>query len=224
VEWLVQVSGESFDLDFIVDKFNYGRVLITKDMDSYVLKADELNEHEEYQEVKPKAIEIFHRVNGILKAFQLVKDLKFEGIYGIKPDGGKVVFEGSTITARSRLSANAIVVRLDNSIFDDTPVPTEGKWLVQATKNREIDTVIRLVSKDCDSWVGLSRIMDVIEMNGGGERGLIRKGWITDEENSKFGRSANNPSISGDESRHGKDTLNFVLPKIQWSLTKRNHW
>jgi hypothetical protein len=111
---------------------------------------------------------------------------------------------------------NETMVRANGSV--DVDIPTDQKWLGKAMEDKEVHTVLRLISKGNDDWVGLARIKDVIEFNVDSERKIKQLGWATDTELIEFRRAANNPSISGDDSRHGSDTRGLVIPDNPMTL------
>ncbi|WP_173066912.1 hypothetical protein [Sulfurimicrobium lacus] len=84
---------------------------------------------------------------------------------------------------------------------------------------------MRLFSLDHD-WVNLYRIYEVIEEDakqpGKPKRGwVVKRGWATPDEYDAFTGSANNASVAGDHSRHGK--INGGTPQRTMHLDEARH-
>lgn len=60
---------------------------------------------------------------------------------------------------------------------------------------------LRLFSGDSD-WPNLYRIYEVVQ--DAAKPGIVESRWATKAQINRFTMSANNPSITGDASRHGK--------------------
>ena len=76
--------------------------------------------------------------------------------------------------------------------------------LLQLTKaDKNVAKVMRLMTYEMD-WINLYRIYEVIRDDIGSQRVLIERGWCKKFQVNAFTGSANNSSVSGDLSRHGR--------------------
>lgn len=72
-----------------------------------------------------------------------------------------------------------------------------------AHSDAAVERAMRLFAADSASWVGLYRILEVVEEDVGGEKRLTRLGWASKMPIKDFKHSANSVEAAGNESRHG---------------------
>jgi hypothetical protein len=82
------------------------------------------------------------------------------------------------------------------------PIPD---WIAIALKEEKVAKVFRLLCNDPLDWVALYRILEVVEEDVGGLGNIVGQGWASSRSLSRFKHTANSPSTTGDEARHGKE-------------------
>ena len=106
-------------------------------------------------------------------------------------------------------------------------------YLAAAGSDESVAKALRLINRKMD-WTNLYRILDVIQEDAGGYQTIEKQGWTTQKRIKTFTGSANNSSVSGDDSRHGyiqsgqpKQTMdlrkarNFIYQLLRkWLTTK----
>jgi hypothetical protein len=93
-------------------------------------------------------------------------------------------------------------------------LPDPSQFVSLGLRNEAAAKALRLFSAELD-WVNLYRIYEVIVQDVV-ESVLIRSEWVTQDEIKAFRGSANNASVTGDFSRHGK--MNESAPQLIMSL------
>jgi hypothetical protein len=161
-------------------------VLVT---DNLVPNPLDLNNHELIRETWNRARELVSIMNGVSRVEPgTVNEIALSNLAYITEDGQRRYMP---ITARS------------NGVLSEarSTSPDAGSFIALALADHAAAKALRLFSDDCN-WPNLYRIYEVIEDSA--QPGIVQSGWATKAELQRFTKSANNPSISGDASRHGK--------------------
>ncbi|MGH6644063.1 MAG: hypothetical protein ACRED3_15345, partial [Bradyrhizobium sp.] len=87
--------------------------------------------------------------------------------------------------------------------------------LEQAEKDPALREVLHLFGLELN-WANLYKMVEAVEMPFGGERGLIKMGWISKGELKRFKHTADNRKATGDDARHGPN--NYDPPADPMSL------
>jgi hypothetical protein len=95
------------------------------------------------------------------------------------------------------------------------------KYLIAAVSDKSVAKVLRLVNRGMDQ-VNLYRILELIKEDIGGYKQIEANGWASVQEIKAFTGSANNASVSGDDSRHG--SIKNELPKKVVNLKEAQHF
>jgi hypothetical protein len=98
-------------------------------------------------------------------------------------------------------------------------LPDPSPFISIALSDRAAARALCLFSHDLD-WVNLYRIYEVIAEDVNNHN-IINRGWATQEETRAFTASANNASVTGEHSRHGK--LNNSRPRHTIQLADARH-
>ena len=81
------------------------------------------------------------------------------------------------------------------------PIHPAANLLLVAQEDESVAKLLRLQQYAMD-WTNLYRIYEIIK-DDYGKKEIISKKWAMDYEINAFTGSANNPNVSGDDSRHG---------------------
>ena len=103
------------------------------------------------------------------------------------------------------------------SLRANPPDPSELIWI--GLHDRAAAKGLRLASRDLD-WCNLYRIFEVV-VDDVQESGIVTARWATKSEIETFRTSANNESVTGDDSRHGGSSMG--VPKKTMNLPDAQH-
>ena len=95
-------------------------------------------------------------------------------------------------------------------------------YLSSAVDDESVAKVLRLINREMD-WTNLYRLLEVISEDVGGIKAIVERGWASEKRINIFKRSANNTSVSGDDSRHGK-IQSGRLPEQSMELREARHF
>ena len=93
--------------------------------------------------------------------------------------------------------------RVEHGVVLRPKVEKLSAWMDLLRSDSNVQKVQRLLGDLPLDWANLSRIVEVIEGDVGGQHELIRRGYTSKEMRSLFGSTANNPAAAGDLARHG---------------------
>ncbi len=80
--------------------------------------------------------------------------------------------------------------------------PDPSEFISVALRDRAAAKALRLLSRELD-WCNLYRIFEVVTGDVGDPQ-IVASGWASQIEIDAFTASANNESVTGDASRHGR--------------------
>jgi hypothetical protein len=100
-------------------------------------------------------------------------------------------------------SAESMTSSQDRTQVEVEEYHPSALYLAAAGCNESAAKALRLVNRKMD-WINLYRILEVISEDVGGYKAIEIRGWANTDKINTFTGSANNSSVSGDDSRHGK--------------------
>jgi hypothetical protein len=116
-------------------------------------------------------------------------------------DGGKrqlTIFPEPLVAHVSMLPPSLSVTRADRSVAVGLPAGPVVEAALKADRSKAVEEVLRLRSAPDLLWPDLYRILEVIQEDGGPIR-------ASKAEVTRFKRTANSKSASGDLARHGRE-------------------
>lgn len=216
--WEIQLTGDTADLQMLSEAMQDGDISICEKEGKYILRARELDNLQNSDEVFTRVEEITRWISGISRIkLGAYKPIKVGLLTQFRDDGKKGVFvQADTGVIRIRaFPASFSVTHSDGRVEHHRPADSVKDWLKVARKNPNVAKALRLINKDSLSWVELYRIYEVIEGDVG-KRHIVASGWSTETEISQFKHTANSVAASGDSASHGKETTQ--PPKDPMSL------
>jgi hypothetical protein len=190
-EWLVRVTGKERDLRFLATTLREADCRVTEKDGEFHLRSSHFEALADAGEVKTAADEMIERAN-------LVAPLRFEGyrdvlpgeVVGLEPDGSRHV----TVFAK----AGAVLMAARATAFGSVTVvgshtKPEPLDLTRDMSLLERQPALRMAlsyMRDEPNWYGYYKADEAIRDAVGGDRGLIRNGWITKKGLSRFTHSA----------------------------------
>lgn len=121
--------------------------------------------------------------------------------------------EMQTVTATMSTDATSDITHVSARTVRRHPA---AELLIVALHDHNVAKVLRLQEHKKD-WTNLYRIFEIIKDDIGGKEIISRK-WAKVDEIKAFTGSANNPNVSGDDSRHGP--LKGERPKKTMGITE----
>lgn len=206
-EWKVELKGENFDLSELLEGFNSTECAVSKKDSKYYLKSDIFQELSDARQVLESAKEMVSRINGISRLeFQNWKNVCVSGVSYLKDDGTENVFlspDPIVCCARVRVSDQLTIIRNAKVISEEPSIPRPQRLIELCSKDHVASKALRLYGLDDQSWVNLYRIFEIIEDDIGSN--MVERGWVSSKKATKFTRTANSPSVIGDDARHGSE-------------------
>ena len=220
-EWLVQLTGEKFDLEELPKKFTSEKLIVIEKDGKYYLKSSGFNSLINNSEVQKKAKELLELINGAVKIkmpnYRLVN---IDAVVEIDEEGQHhrhTTLKAEPISVRVKTSARVEITKPGLSYEEQEGNKTtwEETWVTLAEKYEEVKKVLRFFTKEL-SWDNLYEIWEVIEEDQGSK--VFKKGWASEKKVERFTQTANSEGAIGDEARHA--LKRFRPPKKPMKLSE----
>lgn len=205
MEWKVQLSGDTSDLEELSKSFCSDNLKIYKDGENYILTSCDFNKISEAGIVLKKTEEILGFINAGSNIIQkLAKPIRVDGVCLIDDKGKRTqyLFAKSTFAASAVLRAKATLIVngkvQETFIFKDLP-----SLVILASKNRVVADVLNYLETGSNEIATLYKVYEIIANDVGGQKTIRDNGWISKNKIELFTRTANSPDAIGDKARHG---------------------
>jgi len=212
--WLVQLSGDKYDLEDLPAWFPTSEARVIEASDGYYLESSLFEFVEDSSEVHRLAEGLREHILGAARLMR--PDFQSLGVGAVirqYEDGRRDAFVmgSATLTLQSaKLKATGTVG--SGNTTSQLPRPTQ--WISLATRDVKVAQALRLWGTGPIDWVNLYRVFEVIEGDIGGA--IYRNKWTTHTEAVRFTRTANSVAVLGDAARHAKP--NVLAPAKPMSL------
>jgi hypothetical protein len=208
-EWQLRVEGDEGDLVFLARELERQPNRLTPDRfedRKYVLLSSDFAACADRGDVLELGVEWLRRLSGLLRCVHgSFTPLTPGALYFVRDDGTRDIFArmvGAEFKARFGY-VTAVARDAKGNPLPAPPSPTQRLAALMAT-DLAVAKVMRLTgSADAESWVGLSRLREVIEEDVNGADAIQKLGWASRNELDRFGHSANSVTVAGDAARHG---------------------
>jgi hypothetical protein len=212
--WFLQLAGDSSDLNRLADAFRDGDLVVAAADGQWRMRYAPYD-----QIIEPISAEAeYGRLLGHVNALALVEwgddyDPVTSGGFGeAKLDGSTHWYLSSTVTARARVSGTLLVTGPDGEPVPPPPSPLPGMMSV-AIADADVDDALHFLQRNDPTWGELYKVLEIVEGRAGRIDG---NGWASDNERSRFRRSANHQDVAGRDARHAR--LNTEPPPNPMSL------
>jgi hypothetical protein len=207
MRWQVQIVGDVHDLEELSRSTRGGSVRIVKEEGGYVLVADAFGALTDAGQVRAIAEEQVALLNGAARlALEARTAISVGGISRLRPDGVRDHFVTAKATLGLTARATAVVVKADGT---EERAPSRADvvpdWIEAGLREEAVAKVLRLLGRGSLDWVGLYRLLEIVEQDLGGRDQCWRHGWASKKQLARFRHTANSPSAVGDAARHGKE-------------------
>lgn len=202
--WKVQLSGPQYELDELLHSFGDGDFSLSRgEHGEYYLYSSQFDGCNSANDVREVSTAILKVLNGATKlALGGNLGLTVSCVVEQRPDGIECSHMCIVDTV---LIKDSFVIRIfdskGNFVNEYSPADFVPIWLKLGLQDDVVGKVFRLFGQQHD-WVNLYRIYEVIEED---VNGIVKKGWLTEEQKKVFKHTANSPTAIGDEARHGKE-------------------
>jgi hypothetical protein len=206
MNWMIEISGDPYDLETLAQLFNTNEPTIKKENDRYVLTSQSFEQYDDSNSnsniVYTKAQEIIDLLNGISRlGVGLTGALKIKSVFIKRDDGKRVIFccAKSSLTIRCSVSDGS-----KEKSHPDNPI---REWLLLAPKNENVKKVLFILAQTPLDWSKLYNILEIIVFDAG-ENLIISEGWASKKSITLFRHTANSSTGLDLSKRH-------VVPKNQ---------
>jgi hypothetical protein len=217
MEWIVELSGDTNDLDELSKVFTTPELCIKKDGDKFHLISTNFESCASSMEVKKIASEILHHLTaGIKLSLDARKKLDVDGILQIGDDGLRHHYIDLSATALTRCSASGRLNLSDGTweaFHQADPIP---KWIQIARHDAKVAKAFNFICADFNSWYTLYKILEVLEEDH--FKPIMRGGRYKKMAND-FTKAANSYTMTGLDARHATER-NHPPPKNSMSLSE----
>lgn len=233
---MIELGGDTFDLRELLRLNSLPDLSVVEENERFYLKAAEFNSYSDASHVLNRGIEVLRIINGIAQIeIQNWENVKVIGVAHDETNGTRTQFLfPQPFRGRSRMSANATVIKADGTIDTSNKKSTFESFFELSRVNTEVEKALRIYGSREHTWSNLYIIYEIIESDAGGTNVIIRNGWSRRSQIEYFKRTANSVTAAGDDARHGKENTVPPSPPMllseagrmiegmlrQWLLTK----
>jgi len=205
--WEIQLQGNANDLAFLAEHLTSSPTVVRRlaDGDGFVLQLDKFDECGTAAEVAAVAAEVAAALSGTLKWDRNSEEpLHVGAVVETRSNGGKnITSRPGTGKYGYRGYAAGLAQRDADGAELPAPAPRSISVIQLTHSDVAVERAMRLFAADSTSWVGLYRILEVIDEDVGGEKRLTALEGAAKMPIKDFKHSANSVEVAGDESRHG---------------------
>ena len=203
-QWLARLTGEKSDLQELSKLFGSADITVTEEYGNYYLTSSEFADLATAEEVRTVAAKMVDMINDVaffhLGSFE---PAEIDAVAEVREDGSRhhhVLLEGS-IRVRSRVGRAHLTITNTNGNVVEPDQPDVATTLMDAARaHRAVADALHFYRKS--DWGSLYKVFEIIRDDIGGERRLIQRGWINQEDLSRFTQTAQCREAIGDETRH----------------------
>lgn len=208
MNWEIKIEGRDVDLEALARTVNTEALSIQELNNKFFLTWPGMELISDPSEVEERASSFLRLISGAAY-FGLGREcsLRVAGVANRLADGKRQVFVGIKETMKIGFTVGALigVRREDGSVAYSDPRDCMSSWLDLATRDSNVAKVLRLFDANCQDWVSLFRILEVIEEDVKGADAIENRGWAKKSHIRIFKHTANSVAASGDLARHGKE-------------------
>lgn len=216
MEWIVELSGDSSDLDELSKVFTTPDLCIQKDGEKFFLKSENFRSCISSDDVKTISSEILHNLTaGIKLSLDARKELGIDGIVHIGDDGLRHHYIDLSATAVIRCSASGRLTLSDGTVEEFHPAGPIPIWIKIARQDAKVAKAFNFVVADFNSWYTLYKILEVLEED---HFKPIMRGGRHKKMADNFTQTADCYKTTGIDARHAKEIQ--TPPKNPMSLSE----
>ena len=202
MKWKVELIGDNFDLEDLLEWFDGSEIKIAKEGDKYFLKSNSFELLNNSSEIRRSALHLVTLINGMCRLkrnnFQSIK----VGAVLEKTESGKeniYKFIEEKVIIRDKVKG-IVTDKNGNVVKDESEYPLDDV-IVLSSADEHVERVLRFISDNNITWNDMYRVLEVIEEDINNP--LHKVSWLDKPTRELFKRTANSYSSIGLEARHG---------------------
>jgi hypothetical protein len=216
-QWLAELKGDKADLEYLC-KLSSQRWRMIEQGGRYYLESADLDSSMDARDVLENASGTLDVMNGLARlVYRNFEGSKVSGISRVEKNGKPPTqfIMPSGIRSAARFGTVTIIEPSGQEPSQRPSIPG-AKWIEIAEKDRLAARALALYGGRAHNWVNLYMVLEVVEDDVGGEKGLIGKRWAQKGKIKLFKRTADNFLSLGYEARHA--TEKYEAPNKPISL------
>jgi hypothetical protein len=184
------------DLEQLAMLFGEGTVRVSAQGDRFWMASNAIDLIED-------AGEAYGEAEGLLKTVNGASVLRVQNTGLVRLGSMRRIDKGRddiyVVPQSARLTMRTGIVKV---LIDGKPIPAqEGRILVAADQDPNLEQVLRLYGSREPDWRDLFFILEALE--DGIAKTAAAAGWMTESQRKRFTATANNRRVIGDDARHG---------------------
>jgi hypothetical protein len=205
-EWLVRLEGEKFDLEDLPSLLRSPENTVIEEDGSYYLKSSQFKSLGSADEVRERAIDMIEKLNGAVQ-------LHIPSFRGVSEGGVTMIEEGgrrhhyvyleSSLTLRSKVSANLTVSKCDDTPETAPPPSNVESWIRLVKTDKAVADALHFFREN--TWISLYKVYEIVSEDVGGQQVIMGNGWATKQTLGRFTQTAQSKAALGDSARHAAD-------------------
>lgn len=220
--WQVGLAGDEYVLRVLADKLKQDDMRIIQEDGTYFLVAHSFEGLENSRQVREKARPLIRALQGLIKLELNVSaslgDAKYVRL--AYEDGRRSAYIAIDTIVQVAIipGVTAVGTTADGQIVQtQTSLNNYEKHSNRMQQDSEIADVLSYFGNDGPKAFNLGKVFELISDYVGGEAEIIRKGWASRAQITRFTNSINNRKVLGLEARHA--TLKREPPSKPMSLS-----
>lgn len=203
VKWLVELIGESIDLQCAYTVFHNNEPEVINEDGKYFLRTKEFDGLLNAENVRNRAKEIIKFLSDtIYLQYRDSRPIKGGQIISIDENGKRSFY----LFAEGEIQLRGVVSNLLNS---NTTPPIQENQAVHfyriASDNVVVADVLAFFSRG--DWINLYKVFELIRDEVGGKEHLITKKWVNKKDLTRFTMTAQSRKSIGDQARHASENF-----------------
>jgi hypothetical protein len=217
-EWLVRLQGHEFDMEELSTHFTSAVRNVERDEDGhYYLRSSDFNKTTDSEAVRERALTILGYMNDAMTLYTRgsYRPVQLDVVTQIDARGQRHHHITLSSTVEVRDQVRATIIRADGTREDVSQPSDSAAALVSlADKNEKVADALRFYASG--DWINLYKAWEVVCDAAGGTHAVVKKGWATERDRSRFTGTAQSRAELGDEARHASEKYN--APKDPMTL------
>lgn len=197
-EWLVQLTGEEFELETVTRLFNLPELCIKKEGRDYFLQSEDFRPLSDAHDVYKCAQKMLPFINGAARLHAVCfRQIGIDVIVQLNEDGTRSSKGFLTATIEVRSS-----VELNTRTSPTQPTNVE-EWVGLTNTDQKAAKALRLLGTREQSWAELYKLYEIVYSDVGNK--VFENSWATRNKIRLFTHTANSAGAVGDDARHAKE-------------------
>jgi hypothetical protein len=201
--WFVRLVGHTFDLERLAQVFPAGNLAVGCEEGEFRLR------YEPFERITdPAAARAeYTRLVGQINALAFIEwgddyaPVNVGGLGEVVPGGSVRRYGSAQSTTRTGGSATGQVIGADGEIVSPRPSSLTVR-VALARADADVADALYFLQRRDPTWGELYKALEIIEADGDGE--ITARGWASNNERTRFTRSANHQATAGHDARHAR--------------------